>query len=56
MTNALALIADIGNFYGANARKVINQDFAKHLISILRKFNASKGQSEIVTYADNVIQ
>eukprot|EP00331_Platyophrya_macrostoma_P035687 CAMPEP_0176440746 /NCGR_PEP_ID=MMETSP0127-20121128/20763_1 /TAXON_ID=938130 /ORGANISM="Platyophrya macrostoma, Strain WH" /LENGTH=849 /DNA_ID=CAMNT_0017825347 /DNA_START=37 /DNA_END=2586 /DNA_ORIENTATION=- len=53
LKNALALLADIGNFYGNDARQIIDFQFVDELIKILRKAQG-RGVDVIIEYAENI--
>lgn len=54
LRNALALLTDIGNFYGQDSRQIINLQLVDDLVKILRKASPGRNFAEIIEYAENV--
>jgi importin subunit beta-1 len=55
LRNALALITDIGHFFGASVRNLVKTDFTIELINILNNFSKFEENQKIIQYAQNVL-
>jgi len=55
LRNALALIGDVGNFFGARVRDLIKTDFTFGLMQVLNKFAKFEENQKILSYAQNVL-
>ena len=54
LRNALALIGDVGNFFGSVVKDLIKTDFTNGLMQVLQKFSKFEQNQKMLTYAQNV--
>jgi len=55
LRNALALITDVGHFFGEKVRNLVKTEFTITLINILNKFSRIEENQKIISYAQNVL-